>query len=94
MTLRWSAVALEDLENIYEFIALDSPSQADKFVDALIGAAQHLELFPRAGRPVPEIDNPAIREVIFSSYRIIYRVEDDSVEVVTVLHGSRILPVE
>lgn len=94
MTLRWSREALEDLKNIHEFIAPDDPSQADKFIEALIGSAGQIKLFPRSGRAVPEYDHPAIREVIFSSYRIIYRMENDTVEIVTVLHGSRILPVE
>ena len=94
MTLRWSKIALEDLQNIHEFITQDDPSQADKFIDALIGSAQQLELFPLSGRSVPEYDHPAIREIIYSSYRIIYRIDDDRVEIVTVLHGARILPVE
>jgi plasmid stabilization system protein ParE len=47
--------------------------------------AEHAE----RGRVVPEIDEQPIRELFLHKYRLIYRVTDDSVEVLAFLHGSR-----
>ena len=89
MKLRWSPEALQDLLDIHDFISRKAPAQADQLIDALITSAEQLERFPHSGRSVPEYDVPAIREIIHSPYRIIYRVENTSVEIVTVLHGAR-----
>jgi len=51
----------------------------------------NLEQFPRSGRIVPEIRHDDIREVILQSYRIIYRVHPDEVEILTIHHGARLL---
>jgi toxin ParE1/3/4 len=47
--------------------------------------------FPLAGRKVPEFEDDNFREVFAYSYRIIYRVEQDAVVVVAVIHGKRML---
>jgi plasmid stabilization system protein ParE len=45
--------------------------------------------FPHAGRVVPEIGDEAIPELIYRQYRIIYVIEADSAEVLTVFHSAR-----
>ncbi|MFO1510411.1 MAG: type II toxin-antitoxin system RelE/ParE family toxin [Steroidobacteraceae bacterium] len=47
--------------------------------------------FPQAGRVVPELANPNVRERFVYSYRVIYEVRGDLVEVLTVIHGKRLL---
>jgi plasmid stabilization system protein ParE len=47
-----------------------------------------------AGRVVPEVDEPDVREVFFRTYRIVYRVMEGEVHVLTVFEGSRPLLVE
>ena len=42
------------------------------------------------GRVVPEAGNEALREIIRGNYRIVYRVKQDAVEVVTVFHAARL----
>lgn len=90
MHLEWTEPALVDLEAIRDYIAQDSPANADRFVDRLFTSAKKLTDFPRIGRPVPEADDTSedIRELIFRDYRIIYRVTD-RVQVLTVIHGAR-----
>jgi len=66
--------AIRDLEAIVRYIAADNPTAALRFGKALIEKARAIGLFPEAGRVVPEIGDPNIREVIYSSYRIVYRV--------------------
>jgi plasmid stabilization system protein ParE len=50
-----------------------------------------LHTFPCSGRKVPELDDDAIREIIEVPYRVIYRLASQRIEVMTVLHGSRLL---
>ncbi|MGM0539773.1 MAG: type II toxin-antitoxin system RelE/ParE family toxin [Thermodesulfobacteriota bacterium] len=45
-----------------------------------MAAVERLTSFPNSGRIVPEIRDPVIREIVFGSYRIIYRVKDNLVE--------------
>ncbi len=39
----------------------------------------------------PEINDPEIREILFGSYRIVYRVKGELVEILTIYHGARLL---
>lgn len=89
--LEWNERALDDLKEIHEYIARDSPNFANLFVKKVYETVQKLKDFPEIGRIVPEMDNPAIRELIFQNYRIIYRNNVENVEILTIIHGSRIL---
>jgi toxin ParE1/3/4 len=92
VNISWSREAGENLVDIEEFIARDSVERAVRFVDALI---DHAELVltdnPGSGRTVPEIGHPDIRELIYRGYRIVYRLNDDRIEILTVFEGHRLL---
>ena len=49
---------------------------------------------PLSGRKVPEYDSDVIRELIEQPYRIIYRIKQDQIDVLAVIHSARLLPVE
>ena len=85
----WSPTALEDVDSIAEYIARDSTDHAALFVIRLIGATDRLQNFPNSGRIIPEIGNPGCREIIYGSYRIMYRIVEDAVWITGVVHGSR-----
>ena len=70
----WVSSALEDLKKIKEYIASDSVHYANKFIEGAFDATERLTVFPKSGRLVPEYQNPNIREVGHSSYRIIYEI--------------------
>ena len=90
----WSPLSRDDLRGIVRFIALDSPDRAAAFGYRLIARADQLQQFPESGRKVPEHDNPMIRELVLTPYRIIYRVDHERqfVEIVRVWHGARGTP--
>ncbi|MEW6378244.1 MAG: type II toxin-antitoxin system RelE/ParE family toxin [bacterium] len=92
--IRWSEDAIEDLKEICKFIASDSPYYAKIFNDRVFEMVEHLESFPEIGRRVPEADNPKVRELIYKGYRIIYQIKDDYLEIITVIHGSKLLKLE
>jgi toxin ParE1/3/4 len=89
--VRWTPQAADDLDAIAEFISQDSPHHASLLALDVLCAVDRLTQFPKSGRVVPEINNPLVRKIILGSYRIIYRVRPDHVEILTVFHGSRIL---
>jgi plasmid stabilization system protein ParE len=62
------------VESIRAFIAQDSRSYADLEARRIVAAVDRLRTFPESGRPVPERQDPAVREIITSPYRIVYRL--------------------
>ncbi len=85
----WSRRALNDLEGIADYIAVDSPTYAKNVVKKILGQSRMLTQFPRAGRIVPEFDDENVRELIVYSYRVIYRLLEDEIVVAAVIHGRR-----
>ena len=89
--IKWSKDSIEDLKEICKFISLDSPYYAKVLKDRIFEMAEHLKLFPEVGRRVPEADDPMVRELIYKNYRIIYQIKEEYLEIITVIHGSRLL---
>ena len=89
--LRWTPQASDDLDGIAEFIAADSPHFAALFVIDVLESVERLVDFPKSGRVVPEIGDPAVREIILGNYRLIYRLRGETAEILTVYHGARLL---
>ena len=85
----WTEPALVDLQEIIEYIANDSPVYAERVGIRVVQAPRRLEHFPLSGRIVPEFQDDTIRELIYGSYRIIYRLQGDSCYVIAVVHASR-----
>jgi len=86
--------ALSDLERIVAYVAAHNPIAAGRLGNQLLDAALSLRTLPERGRAVPEIPRPELREIIFRSYRIIYRLNyaDQSLEIVRFWHGARGFP--
>ncbi|RLA33220.1 MAG: type II toxin-antitoxin system RelE/ParE family toxin [Gammaproteobacteria bacterium] len=87
----WSPTALDDVDSIAEYISRDSPAYTRAVVNKILDIARKLEAFPNAGRIVPELSDEEIREQFVYSYRIIYRVQNNEVLVIAVVHGRRLL---
>jgi len=87
----WSAQARDDLQAIVLFIAQDNPPVAESFGCLLMSKVDLLAQFPQLCRVVPEENDETIREIIFRSYRIIYKVptEKGIVAIARVWHGAR-----
>lgn len=92
MKVHWTNHAVEHLLAIYEYIARDSTLYAQRMVDRLTRRSEQISEFPRIGRKVPEYDDEYIREIFESPYRIIYRIMPKQIDILAVIHGSRLLP--
>ena len=77
--VRWTQRARDDLRDIHDFIARDSPRAAEALVERLLTATERLAVFPESGRVVPEFPALGYREIIVSSYHVLYRLADNRV---------------
>ena len=94
MRVHWTNKALDHLLAIHEYVAQNSESYANRLVDRLTRRSEQIGLFPQSGRMVPEYKRADIREVIERPYRIIYRVKENQIDVLSVVHSAQQLPPE
>ncbi len=94
MKVYWTLNAIKHLTNIYEYIAINSPTYARRMVDRITRRSEQISTQPLSGRKVPEYEAEDIRELVEKPYRIIYRVKQDQIDVLAVIHGAQLLPEE
>lgn len=87
--VKWSDAALADIFEIGEYIAQSSPIMAELVTAAILSAGDELLHAPRRGRIIPEIDKDSAREIFYKSYRIMYDLNGENIEIVAVIHGAR-----
>jgi toxin ParE1/3/4 len=78
----------KDLEEIFDFIALDNPPAAIEYVRELRTRALGLGAFPRMYRLRPDLPGGNLRTVAVGSHLIVYRVLRSRVEVLRFPHGA------
>ena len=66
--------------------------KAEKKLDQIIKEAKSLPPHPGKGSMVPIYKRDDIREVFHNPYRIIYLLKDEIIEILSVIHGARLLP--
>ena len=92
MKLFWTDRARRDLLAIGRYIARDNPRAAREWVERLRKRAREAAKMPSTGRRVPEKDREEISEVLLRNYRIVYRVYENAIQVLTVFEGHRLFP--
>lgn len=92
MKLHWTEAALSDIEAIETYISRHSMRYARGMVERIFDCARQLETHPLLGGIVPEYGENSIREILRTPYRIIYRVLEDRVDVLAVVHAARSMP--
>ena len=85
----WAESSRNALDEVITYIAEESQQAAVEVLDAALAAAEGLATLSERGRVVPELNDPAIRELFVFRYRLIYRLDDQRVVVVAFLHGAR-----
>ncbi len=86
----WSEKSKNDLKQIYEYIAKNSPFYAKRTIDKLRLRTKILRNNIRSGKIVPEFNIEILRELIEGNFRIIYQIANETmVEIVTIFHASR-----
>ena len=90
--VEWAAVAECDLKQIIDYIAADSPGNALQIFKKTQQKASTLYAFPERDRIVPELQGQGIhiyRELIEAPWRIIYRISDGTVFVLSVIDSRQ-----
>ncbi len=85
----WSKPAKVDLKAIHDYIKLESNFYAKKVTDEIIELSETLYSLAERGRVVPEIGDPMVRELFVYSYRLIYEIQENQINILAVIHGKR-----
>src|SRR5438874_1884322 len=90
--VRWTLLALDDLEEIAAYIAHDSPRHVDTFVKEIIKSTERLRNFPLSGRIIPDQNNSSLRELIYGKYRIMYEYHENDalIEIHVIWNSARL----
>ncbi len=90
--VKWNEEALDDIDEIAEYIAMDSFTYAKIQVEIFFDRVHHLKDNPFIGAMVPELNDKNIRQLVEGNYRIIYELlNSTTIEILCVIHGSRLL---
>ncbi|MGB4437649.1 MAG: type II toxin-antitoxin system RelE/ParE family toxin [Sedimentibacter sp.] len=85
----WSDKAVSNLKSIENYIAEESPIQAKKVINEIINYVEELFQFPHMGGVVPELNDCKLRQLIKYSYRIIYSVNKNQINIITIIHSKQ-----
>ncbi len=94
MKILWQPLALQRVNETIDFIARDRPLAAEKWAAGIFDLVERLQQSPKRGRVVPEVGREQVRELLYRNHRIIYRLDPDSVSVLTVRYARRLLDLE
>ncbi len=92
MNVDWTEAASNDLRGIQAHLSRQSPGSALGVIGRIVDRADGLPKFPRLGPVVAEYADEDLREVFEDPYRIVYRLREDRIEVVAVVHSARRMP--
>ena len=89
--LIWTEPALNDLNSIAEYIALDKPDAARRYVQRVFHAVERLALFPKSGSIPPELPHLPYRQIVVPPCRVFYRSEGQAILIVFVMRSEQVL---
>ena len=85
----WTEPALNDLDAIADYIALDNPAAARELVQRIFRHVEQLIAHPDSGSKPEELRGWRYRQIVELPSRIFYRRDRDSVYVLYVMRGER-----
>jgi len=89
--LIWTEPAVSNLESIADYIALDKPDVAKRYVQLVFAAVKRLARFPSSGSVPPEIHDLPYRQIIVPPCRVFYRFKNKTVFILHVVRSERLL---
>ena len=92
MKIVWTEQAYDCLKEIYRYLSQNGSSlQGERFIEKIIEKGESLLEFHHRGRIVPELGMSDIRELLEGNYRIIYRITEKEIQIVSVFEGHQLL---
>jgi toxin ParE1/3/4 len=88
VSIRWSEAAADQLEHIFEYIALDNVDAAVHTVHRIHAAIDRIAAMPYSGR---RGQRDGTRELVVpgTPYIVIYEIQEETIYLVTILHGAQ-----
>jgi addiction module RelE/StbE family toxin len=87
----WTEPALNDLDTIADYIALDNPEAAKQLVQRVFRHVEQLAQHPKSGSKPKELKGSRYRQIVESPCRIFYRLEGSRVYILYVMRAERLL---
>jgi toxin ParE1/3/4 len=87
----WTEPALNDLDAIADYIAIENPVAASEFVRRVFAHVEQLEAHPESGPRPPELGNSRYRQIVEPPARIFYRYDGRKVFILFVMRAERLL---
>jgi plasmid stabilization system protein ParE len=87
-----SPEALDDLQLIQDFIAVDNAEAAERLIDQFFEAFEQLAAWPKTGHARADLTSKSVRFWPVGAYLVVYREYSNSIQIVAVLHGARDVP--
>jgi plasmid stabilization system protein ParE len=84
--------ALQDLQELWDYIATENLDAADRMIDALFAAFERLAAMPGLGHRREDLTDRPLRFWTVDAYLVIYRAEQTPIEIVAVTRGGRDIP--
>lgn len=85
----WTEAALQNLDDVVEFIALSNPMAAQNLVKNVLSKIERLSTHPESGRVPSEIAEFNYREVVVNPLRIFYSYREDKVFILFVMRQEQ-----
>lgn len=85
----WTSPALDDLNDLAEYIALSNIQAAKKLTQKVFDKISRLESHPESGKRSPELINLNYREINVNPCRIFYKLDSDKVYILHVMRQER-----
>lgn len=87
----WTEPALQDLDQIADYISLDNPTAAKKMVRRCFQQVENLNQHPKLGKAVPELEESVYRQLVLSPCRIFYRIDNGTIYIIHVMRVEQLL---
>lgn len=92
-SITFAVSAFDDLEDIRVWYRDQQqvPEVGDRLVKEIISQIERLADYPESGRVVPEFNIENLREIIFSPFRIVYRLDGNKIKIVRIWRSERLI---
>lgn len=87
----WTEPALQELDQIADYISLDNPKAAKKLVQEYFKRVEDLQRHPELGKRVEELDQSTHRELVLPPCRLFYRIEEETIYIIHIMRSEQLL---
>ncbi len=87
----WTEPALQELDEIADYISLDNPNVARKLVRSVFKRVAQLREHSKSGKPVEDLEGSIYRRILVSPCQIFYKEESNRVYIIHIIRDEQLL---